>query len=153
MDEHVVIRPFEERPEVAAQLAEWFTAEWPEYHRGKTLGDVSSMFRFRDIQQTFVAEIDGVLVGTAAVRNSWNDAPDIATPWIGGLFVHPDHRGHGVGMALVDAACDHAFAAGHEAVHVAIRDRVESYRGRGWKVVGTMMTGDEAVTVLRRDAA
>lgn len=153
MDEHVVIRPLEERPGAAALLAEWFMAEWPEYHRGKTLGDVSSMFRLRDTQQTFIAELDGEIIGTVALRNSWSDAPDIHTPWVGGLFVQPSQRGHGVAMALVDRACSHAFANGHEAVHIAVRDGADSYEQRGWALVGTMKAGRESVTVLRRDAA
>lgn len=143
----------EERPGAAAQLAEWFRAEWPDYHRGKTLGDVSSMFRLRDIQQTLIAEIDGELVGTVAIRKSWSDAPQITTPWLGGLLVTPKHRHAGVGMALVNAACEAAFRSGHSAVHVAVRDAADAYEEAGWKMVGTMMTGNEAVTVLRRDAA
>ncbi len=153
MDEHVVIRPLEERPGAAALLAEWFMAEWPEYHRGKTLGDVSSMFRLRDVQQTFIAELDDEIIGTVALRNSWSDAPQIETPWVGGLFVRPSDRGQGVAMALVDAACAHAFSSGHESVHIAVRDGADSYEQRGWKMVGTMMTDTESVTVLRCDAA
>jgi GNAT superfamily N-acetyltransferase len=152
MDEHVVIRPLAERPGAAAQLAEWFIAEWPEYHRGKTLGDVSSMFRLRDVQETFIAELDGEIIGTVALRKSWSDAPQIGTPWIGGLFVRPSERGKGVAMALVDAACAHAFSTGHQTVHIAVRDGADSYEHRGWSLVGTMNTGRESVTVLRRDA-
>jgi GNAT superfamily N-acetyltransferase len=153
MDEHVVIRPLEERPGAEGLLAEWFIEEWPEYHRGKTLGDVSSMFRLRDRQQTFIAELEGEIIGTVALRNSWSDAPNISTPWIGGLFVRPSDRGHGVAMALVESACQHAFSLGHDAVHVAVRDATHGYLERGWREVGTMMTGSESVTVLRRDAA
>ena len=151
MDEHVVIRPLAERPGAAAQLAEWFIAEWPEYHRGKTLGDVSSMFRLRDVQETFIAERDGEIIGTVALRKSWSDAPQIDTPWIGGLFVRPSDRGLGVAMALVDAACAHAFSTGHEAVHIAVRSEADSYEHRGWNLVGTMVAGEESVIVLRRD--
>lgn len=153
MDEHVVIRPLEERPGAAALLAEWFMAEWPEYHRGKTLGDVSSMFRLRDTQQTFIAEVDDEIIGTVALRNSWSDAPQIETPWVGGLFVRPIDRGHGIAMALVEAACQHAFSVGHDAVHIAVRSGADSYEDRGWTLVGTMATNSESVTVLRRAAA
>lgn len=127
-------------------------AEWPEYHKGKTLGDVSSMFRLRDVQQTLIGEIDGEIVGTVAIRNTWSDAPEIDTPWIGGLFVKPEFRGRGIAMALVDAATAHAFGNGHRTIHVAVREGSEGYVSRGWSVVGTMMTRKEAVTVLRLDA-
>lgn len=147
----VGIRSLEERPNGAGLLAEWFMAEWPEYHRGKTLGDVSSMFRLRDTQRTLIAEIDGEIVGTIAIRNSWSDAPEIQTPWLGGLFVKPAYRRQGIAHELVDAALEAVWAAGHPAVHIALREGVDGYAARGWQVIGTMMTGDEAVTVLRHD--
>ena len=152
MDEPVVIRRLEERPAAAAQLAEWFMVEWPEYHRGKTLGDVASVLRLRDAQETFIAEQGGELIGTVAVRNSWNDAPDIHTPWIGGLFVRPASRGRGVAKALVEAACEYAFSTGHESLHMAVRAGSEGHQRRGWRLIGTMMTGSDSVAVLRRDA-
>jgi GNAT superfamily N-acetyltransferase len=153
VDRGIVIRPLEERPGAAAQLAEWFKAQWPDYHRGRTLGDISSLLRLRDVQQTLIAEIGGELVGTVAIRKSWSDAPDIPGPWLGGLLVMPEHRHAGIGMALVDAACEAAFAAGYPTIHVAIRDGVAAYEARGWEMVGTMMTGTEAVTVLKRLSA
>lgn len=147
----VAIRPLDERPNGAGQLAEWFMAEWPDYHRGKTLADVSSMFRLKDVQKTLIAELGDEIVGTVAIRNSWSDAPEIATPWLGGLFVKPSHRGRGIAIALVDAALQAVWDAGHVAVHIAVREDADGYAARGWKIVGTMMTGNEAVTVLRRD--
>ena len=152
MEAGVAISPIAENSDVAVQLAEWFIAEWPEYHRGKTLGDVSSMFRLRDAQTTLIALDGDDLVGTVAVRNSWSDAPEIRTPWIGGLFVKPSHRHRGIGMQLVDAASRWAFDNGHPTIHVAIRDGVGGYLERGWQVVGTMLSGEDSVTVLRLDA-
>jgi len=144
------IRPLGERPEAAPLLAEWFATEWPDYHRGRSLPDVASRFRLiPDVEQTLIAEIEGEMVGTVALRGTWEAAPEIPPPWIGSLFVAPQHRGLGIGVALVDAAVIAAGEAGHSAAHISIRVDPASYICRGWRVVGTVFVGDESVTVLR----
>jgi ribosomal protein S18 acetylase RimI-like enzyme len=45
---------------------------------------------------TFLAEADGALVGRLNVEDHWGCAEL-------GMLVHPDHRGRGVGIALMDA--------------------------------------------------
>ena len=148
----LAIRPLEERPEADALLAEWFAAEWSEYHRGRSLPDVASRFRLvPDVQQTLVAEIEGEIVGTVTLRGRWEAAPEIPPPWVGGLYVVPQRRGKGIGMALVDAAVAAATTEGHSVVHMSVRVDPVSYIRIGWEVVGTVFVGDENVTVLRTE--
>jgi len=144
------VRPLEERPEAEQLLAEWFSVEWPEYHKGRSLPDVASRFKLiPDLQHTLIAEVDGELVGTVSLRESWEAAPEIPPPWIGGLFVVPGYRNQGIGMALVDAAVAEARDEGHSTIHLSVRVDPASYIRRGWQVVGTVFVGDENVTVLR----
>jgi len=144
------IRPLAERPEAAAQLDEWFVTEWPDYHRGRALPDVASQFTLvPDIQQTLIAEIAGVVVGTVALRGVWEASPEIPPPWVGGLFVVPEYRGQGSGMALVQAAVAEAGGQGNQFVHMSVRVDPASYIALGWRVVGTVFAGDDQVTVLR----
>ncbi len=146
----LAIRSLEERTDAAAVLAEWFIAEWPQYHRRRSLPDVASQFRLvSDVQQTLIAEIGDEVVGTVAVRGRWEAAPEFPSPWIGGLFVVPQHRNQGIGSALVEAAIAEATVAGHSVVHMAVRVDPASYISRGWQVVGTVFAGEESVTVLR----
>lgn len=146
----LVIRSLEERPDAAGLLAGWFVAEWPEYHRGRSLPDVATQFRLvSDAQQTLIAEIAHEVVGTVALRGRWEAAPEIPSPWIGGLFVVPQHRGQGIGRALVEAAIAEATEAGQPIVHMAVRVDPGFYIRMGWRVVGNVVSGDESVTVLR----
>lgn len=145
-----MVRPLEERSDAASRLAEWFIDEWPEYHRGRTLSDVASRFRLRPEEQvTLIAELDGEVVGTVSLRGSWEAAPEIPPPWIGELYVVPEYRGRGIGMALVDAAISKAADQNHDLVHIAVRVDPAGYLLRGWRMVGTLFAGDENVTVLR----
>ena len=50
--------------------------------------------------RTYVAEVDGVAVGMAFAIQ---DRTDAATGRLGGMWVEPDARGIGIGMALVTA--------------------------------------------------
>ncbi|WP_091527268.1 GNAT family N-acetyltransferase [Microlunatus soli] len=75
--------------------------------------------RFRDmflLDRSFdpaglkIAEVDGTVVGAAyAVRRLIPESGDDLQPdagWIPFFFVHPDHRGHGVGRQLLQSALD-----------------------------------------------
>ncbi len=51
---------------------------------------------YEDVQEFWVAERDGVLMGCGALHVLWEDLAEIRT-----LAVHPDAVGQGVGQALV----------------------------------------------------
>jgi amino-acid N-acetyltransferase len=53
---------------------------------------------YEDIQEFWVASLDGELVGCGALHVLWEDLAELRT-----IAVHPSVRGQGVGHALVDA--------------------------------------------------
>lgn len=61
-----------------------------------------------------VAERDGVDVGLAGAHLA--DGPD--QPQLYGMWVDPDHRGAGIGAALVEAVVERLAAAGHDHVRL-----------------------------------
>jgi len=64
---------------------------------------------------TYVAEVDGVPVGMAfAIR----DAVDASVGRLGGMWVAPNARGCGIGMALVTAVVDWARTGGKRSVRL-----------------------------------
>jgi amino-acid N-acetyltransferase len=52
---------------------------------------------YEDVQDFLVAELDGAVVGCGALHVLWADLGEVRT-----LAVHPDHRGHRIGAALLD---------------------------------------------------
>ncbi len=67
-------------------------------------------------RRTWLAEIDGVAVGYVSALLYWR-MPSVtrhASGWayLGNLFVHHDHRGHGTGAELVTAVVDWARELG-----------------------------------------
>jgi GNAT superfamily N-acetyltransferase len=87
---------------------------------------------------SFVAELEGTIIGFAGVGRSADPAAD------GELFtiyVHPDHWGTGVGRALLEAAENELRARGHaEAILWVLDDNPRArrfYERAGWSADGT----------------
>jgi GNAT superfamily N-acetyltransferase len=86
--------------------------------------------------QVFVAELDGAIVGFAAVL----PRDDLATD-LDGLFVEPHLWGHGIGRLLVDYSAGFARAHGSPALHVVGNPHAEGfYRACGFEMIGTVST-------------
>ncbi|MGH3788867.1 MAG: amino-acid N-acetyltransferase [Pseudonocardiaceae bacterium] len=62
---------------------------------------------YEDIQEFWVAERDGVLVGCGALHVLWEDLGEIRT-----LAVHPDAVGLGIGRAVVERLVEQGRALG-----------------------------------------
>jgi amino-acid N-acetyltransferase len=68
---------------------------------------------YEDIQEFWVAELDGVVVGCGALHVLWEDIGEIRT-----VAVHPNAQGRGVGGAIVQAMLDAARELGLKRVFV-----------------------------------
>ncbi len=68
---------------------------------------------YEDVQEFWVAERDGVLVGCGALHVLWEDLAEIRT-----LAVHPNAVGQGVGHALVRELVEHSRTLGLRRVFV-----------------------------------
>jgi amino-acid N-acetyltransferase len=53
---------------------------------------------YEDIQEFWVAELDGAVVGCGALHVLWEDIAELRT-----VAVHPAAKGHGIGSAIVRA--------------------------------------------------
>ena len=62
---------------------------------------------YEDVQEFWVAERDGVVLGCGALHVLWEDLAEIRT-----LAVHPDAIGQGVGQALVTQLVEHGRVLG-----------------------------------------
>lgn len=71
------------------------------------------MLRTAIAEASFVARVDDVVVGVALVERGLPETAELAL-----IAVHADHRGAGIGRALVDAAATWAGFAGASLLEV-----------------------------------
>jgi GNAT superfamily N-acetyltransferase len=89
------------------KLARYFFDEWrPVYQkRGMTLDDVTASFEARanleSMPLALVAIDGGQVIGTGSLKLDDLEVRPQLSPWLGGLFVVPEHRNRGVATALI----------------------------------------------------
>jgi GNAT superfamily N-acetyltransferase len=87
---------------------------------------------------TFVAELNGTIVGFVAVGASRDDGADGE---LFAIYVHPDHWGIGLGRALIEAGEERLRELGHvEALLWVLDDNPRArrfYEVAGWSADGT----------------
>lgn len=112
----------------------------------KNAGDREALLANRDaivlpVEQiegggVFVAEMDGVVVGFAAILPRKDSDAELDA-----LFVEPEMWQRGVGRALVEHCCSAAKAAGAKAMHVVGNPHAEGfYLSCGFVKFGTTAT-------------
>jgi amino-acid N-acetyltransferase len=69
-----------------------------DHYTGRVLLAKELVTLYEDVQEFWVAEHDGRIVGCGALHVLWEDLGEIRT-----VAVHPEFAGHGIGGSLVDA--------------------------------------------------
>src|SRR3954451_7230624 len=67
-----------------------------------------------------VAEDDGGLLGLVAGGAAARAAIAGTTCEVGALYVHPEHRGQGIGRAVLRAVADHMADLGYSELHIGV---------------------------------
>jgi len=91
-----------------------------------------------------VAEIDGFIAGwvTGGVTRDEDVTPEVGE--LGGIYVHPDYEGKGIGSALMKELLSILKAEGYKKVTLWVLDTNKKtrdwYESKGWKVEGRTKT-------------
>ena len=145
----VDIGPLADHPDAIPVLEEWFEREWAPYYGPEGPGDAE-----RDLHETtnrdslpitLVAREDGVLCGTAALKQaSVSTHPELG-PWLAALLVAPAYRGKGIADRLVQTIEAMARRMGFQALYVGTNPATDGgsdaesledlVRRRGWRLV------------------
>lgn len=81
----------------------------------------------------WVANEDGVILGTAALRVLDLHGFEQYAPWLGGVFVLPDQRCRGIGSALCRHVERQAARMGYSQIYLFTLDQQALYEKLGWQ--------------------
>ena len=100
-----------------------------EARRGRLQGHLNRTH----LPMAWVAHDKGVVLGTAALRVTDLPGFDHLTPWLGGVFVLPEHQSRGIGAALCRHVESCAAQMGHAQLYLFTLDRQSLYKRLGWR--------------------
>ena len=97
-----------------------------------------------------VLNTNGDVLGTAALKTESVGDETGAGPWLAALLVGKDHRGRGVGTALVEAIEQEARRLGFASIYTSTELAAATMERRGWQAIGSTQSLRGPVAVYRR---
>jgi predicted N-acetyltransferase YhbS len=128
-----------DHPEFIPTLAQETLDHYRDILRDETLETRCAKFRSHMHTDTLplalVASADGELLGVGALREHDLPGHEELTPWLGGMFVRPQHRRRGVGASLCRALEEKAWLMGFPVLYLFTLDQQRLYARLGWQHV------------------
>jgi len=128
-------------PDLVPKLTDWFLDAWAPYYGPSGPGDAEADLMGccnRDHLPIAVIARDeqGGLLGTAALKRESVGSELGVGPWLAAFLVGKDHRGKGIGTALVGAIEEHATRLGFETIYTSTDAAENILIRRGWRMFG-----------------
>ena len=120
-----------------AETATLMQSVWPDYYGpdgpGDAMADLRERSRTDGLPFGMVATLaDGAVAGTVALSPISFGANPSEKPWLTGLCVRSDRRGHGIASRLVEALENHA-AEQFDQLYTTTREASGLLRRLGWQ--------------------
>lgn len=153
-DPEMTILPLAARPEAGLWLAARFKAEWPDFFASRSTEEIAQDYFLaalegREMPVVLVAEVDGQLCGTVAIRVTGPETHP--GPWLSGLWVDAAFRERGIGAELTRAMTAEAWQRGYPELYAATATAHGLFRRLGWEELGDFPYHGETVAVFRID--
>lgn len=139
-------------PQHLPRLATWHHQQWGYLNPGLSLADrerkMQAYLQEGAVPSTFVA-IEGTnrLGSAALVQSDMDTHPDLG-PWLASVYVAPEHRGRGLGEALVRRVVAEAQTLLVSRLYLFTPDQAGFYRRLGWHEHSTEIYRGTEVTIM-----
>jgi GNAT superfamily N-acetyltransferase len=128
-----------DHPELITPLAQALLEEYRALRPEDTIHTRTAKLRAHLNRDTlpiaWVAHGEGQALGTAALRVHDLEGREDLTPWLGGVFVLPQHRRRGIGQALCAVVEEKAASLAVSALYLFTLDRQAWYARLGWSLL------------------
>lgn len=153
---HRSITTTRQRPDLVPVVAQWlWNAFWRSSGRsfGQTLDAVKHSVVAPNLPRTFILLVDDVPAGTVSLaEHDLDERPDL-TPWLAGLYVAPDQRGHGLAGMLIKMVEQECRIRGIPTVWLYTNTAERLYERAGWRTVELIDHHATLFSLMRRDLA
>ncbi len=134
-------------------IGQW---HWDEWGHADPKGSVDTWIdglrqrTLRDqIPTTYVAlSAQGDLFGSVTLVDCDMDTHQELTPWLAGLYVHPDFRAQGIGSRLVNHAVGKVRGMGYSQLFLYSSAATGLYNGLGWQIIGEELYEGDKVSIM-----
>ena len=142
-----------EQPQHLSTVAEWIHKQWwstTDTPREAIQRWLNSHLGQNGFPTTIVAITDGRPVGSVSLHETEAEDRPTFKPYLGALFVTPDSRGLGLGVALVRVVESLASSLEYPSIYLNAADAlVPFYEGLGWHVVERRY-GPKQLNIMQR---
>lgn len=129
-----------EHPEYAERAARWFHEKWGIPLSAYAESIAACVRGGAAVPQWYVFLQDGAIcAGAGVIENDFHDRKDLA-PNVCAVYVEPEHRGHGMARALLNAVCADMAALGVKTLYL-LTDHTDFYERCCWRFL-CMAQGD-----------
>ncbi|MBN1675515.1 MAG: GNAT family N-acetyltransferase [Kiritimatiellae bacterium] len=139
-------------PECIPTLAKWFHEEWGCFSPGRSLADMHVAVRRRcnyaRLPLAFVFMEGGEILGTVSLKQYDMSSRMHLSPWLSSVYVAAEHRGKGLGTALVRLAMEKAARLRFGDLYLFTPDAQRFYIRLGWAVLENCLFHGRRVSVM-----
>ena len=151
------IKNLKEHPEYIPTLAKWHHDQWIDLNPGGSIEQRISRYASQldsdDLPKMFLAVSGNILLGSASlVPHDMETRMDL-TPWLASLYVAAEHRGQGIGSALVRHVVQQADSRGFKTLHLFTLDQQSLYASLGWSTLERTEFHGADVEIMKIDTA
>jgi GNAT superfamily N-acetyltransferase len=149
----MIIALLADYPDEVRTVARWHWEEWgylnPNGSFDLTLERISKRVKRDRVPLAYLALEGGSPVGTASLVEHDMEGREDLSPWLAGVYVHPDHRNRGVASGLVLRVCETAQSFGISELFLYTNTAYRLYAKLGWTEIGKETYRGRLVKIMR----
>lgn len=139
-------------PGAAELVSRWVAEEWRRLPLHDYLDAVTRDEKWAaPLPRVLIAQSHGTVIGTASLLEADMENRRDLDPWLGCVYVHPEHRGQGIGSRLIERAEQMAESLGFRTLHLFTSEHQDLYEGHDWSVVERTTYEGEDVAIMRKE--
>ena len=148
------IRMLDHDPKLVRTISQWHQQQWGHLSTRTTEDRIAEFAEHgTGVPLTLVGFAGKEPIGTASLlAHDMDIYPELA-PWLGSVYVLPEHRRRGIGRQLVAGVANEAARLAVSTLYLFTEDREGFYAAMGWETLRTLPYHGETVTIMKLEFA